>query len=325
MKPIHALSFSLAVCAAVSAQTGSAQSYPAKPIRLIVGFAPGGAADIISRIIGDPLGRALGQSIIIDNKPGAASSLAVEFVSKSSPDGYTILIASQSGMIVNPLINRNVGYNAERDFAPISKVTVSPLVVTVNPSLPVHSVRELIAEAKKAPGKLNAASSGNGSLPHLALALFSAQTGVQMVHVPYKSGGQAVQSVLAGDTQVTFATSPSVLPLVQAGRLRALAVTSRERTPLVQGLPGMKEVGLPDYEVTLWYGFFAPAGTPAEIVKRLFEATNLTLQNPNLKQALARDGTETSGSASPADFGTFVREETKLWTQVIRASGAKFD
>ena len=325
MKPIHALSFSLAVCAAVSAQTGLAQTYPAKPIRLIVGFAPGGAADIISRLIGDPLGRALGQSIIIDNKPGAASSLAVEFVSKSPPDGYTILIASQSGMIVNPIINKNISYNTERDFAPISKVTVSPLVVTVNPSLPVHSVRELIAEAKKAPGKLNAASSGNGSLPHLAVALFSVQTGVQMVHVPYKSGGQAVQSVLAGDTQVTFATSPSVLPLVQAGRLRALAVTSRERTPLVQGLPGMKEAGLPDYEVTVWYGFFAPAGTPAEIVKRLFEATNLTLQNPNLKQALARDGTETSGSLSSGDFGEFVREETKLWTQVIRASGAKFD
>jgi tripartite-type tricarboxylate transporter receptor subunit TctC len=320
MKSIFALFFLWAVCAAASAQT-----YPAKSIRLVVGFAPGGASDIIARIVGDSLGRALGQSIIIDNKPGAASSLATEFVAKSAPDGYTILIASQSGMIINPVINRNIGYNTERDFAPITKVTVSPLVVTVNPSLPVHSVRELIAEAKKAPGKLNVASSGNGSLPHLAAALFSAQTGVQMVHVPYKSGGQAVQSVLAGDTQVTFATSPSVLPLVQAGRLRALAVTSRERTPLVQGLPGMKEAGLTDYEVTVWYGFFAPAGTPAEIVKRLFEATHLTLQNPNLKQALARDGTETSGSRSPGDFAEFVREEAKLWTQVIRASGAKFD
>ncbi len=319
MKSIFAL-FLLAVCAAASAQT-----YPTKSIRLVVGFAPGGAADIISRIIGDPLGRALGQSVIIDNKPGAASSLAAEFVAKSAPDGYTILIASQSGMIINPVINRNIGYNTERDFAPITKVTVSPLVVAVNPALPVHSVRELIAEARKAPGKLNVASSGNGSLPHLAAALFSAQTGVEMVHVPYKSGGQAVQSVLAGDTQVTFATSPSVLPLVQAGRLRALAVTSRERTPLVQGLPGMQEAGLANFEVTVWYGFFAPAGTPAEIVKRLFEATNLTLQNPNLKQALARDGTETSGSRSPGDFGEFVREETKLWTQVIRASGAKFD
>jgi tripartite-type tricarboxylate transporter receptor subunit TctC len=320
MRSIFALFFLWAVCAAASAQT-----YPAKSIRLVVGFAPGGASDIIARIVGDSLGRALGQSIIIDNKPGAASSLATEFVAKSAPDGYTILIASQSGMIINPVINRNIGYNTERDFAPITKVTVSPLVVTVNPSLPVHSVRELIAEAKKAPGKLNVASSGNGSLPHLAVALFSAQTGVQMVHVPYKSGGQAVQSVLAGDTQVTFATSPSVLPLVQAGRLRALAVTSRERTPLVQGLPGMKEAGLTDYEVTVWYGFFAPAGTSAEIVKRLFEATHLTLQNPNLKQALARDGTETSGSRSPGDFAEFVREETKLWTQVIRASGAKFD
>ena len=325
MKPIHALSLSLSVCAAVAAQGASAQTYPAKPIRLIVGFAPGGAADIISRIVGDPLGRALGQGIIIDNKPGAGSSLAVEFVSKSSPDGYTILIASQSGMIVNPIINKNISYNTERDFAPVSQVTVSPLVVAVNPSVPAHSVRELIAEAKKAPGKLNAASSGNGSLPHLALALFSAQTGVQMVHVPYKSGGQAVQSVLAGDTQVTFATSPSVLPLVQAGRLRALAVTSRERTPLVQGLPGMKEAGLADYEVTIWYGFFAPAGTPEPIVRRLFEATAIALKDPKVKEALARDGTETSGSGSPAEFGAFVREETKLWTHVIRASGAKFD
>jgi tripartite-type tricarboxylate transporter receptor subunit TctC len=325
MKPTRVLSFSLAVCATIAAQTASAQTYPAKPIRLIVGFAPGGAADIISRIVGDPLGRALGQSIVIDNKPGAGSSLAVEFVSKAPPDGYTILIASQSGMIVNPIINKNISYNTDRDFAPISRVTVSPLVVAVNPSLPVHSVRELIAEAKKAPGKLNAASSGNGSLPHLAVALFSAQTGVQMVHVPYKSGGQAVQSVLAGDTQVTFATSPSVLPLVQAGRLRALAVTSRERSPLVQGLPGMKEAGLADYEVTIWYGFFAPAGTPEPIVRRLFEATAVALKDPKVKEALARDGTETSGSGSPAEFGAFVRGETKLWTQVIRASGAKFD
>lgn len=336
MKLIQALLVLLAVCTAASAQTPSTssepapsspkgQAYPTKPIRLVVGFAPGGAADIISRIIADPLGRALGQSIIIDNKPGAGSSLAVEFVAKSAPDGYTILIASQSGMIVNPVINPKIGYNTERDFVPITKVTVSPLVVAVNPALPVHSVRDLIAEAKKAPGKLNVASSGNGSLPHLAAALFSAQTGVEMVHVPYKSGGQSVQSVLAGDTQVTFATSPSVLPLVQAGRLRALAVTSRERTPLVQGLPGMEEAGLANYEVTIWYGLFAPAGTPAEIVRRLFEATALTLQNSNLKQALARDGTETAGSRSPGEFAGFVREDARLWTQVIRSSGAKFD
>jgi tripartite-type tricarboxylate transporter receptor subunit TctC len=303
----------------------AAQTYPNKPIRLVVGFAPGGAADIISRAIGDPLGRALGQSIIIDNKPGAGSSIAAEFVARASPDGYTILIASQSGMIVNPVINKNTSYNTERDFATISKITSSPLVVAVNPALPVHSIPELITAAKKAPGKLNFASSGNGSVPHLAGVLFGALTGVEMVHVPYKSGGQSVQSVLAGDTQVTFATSPSVLPLVQGGRLRALAVTSRERTPLVPGLPGMEEAGLANYDMSVWYGFFAPAGTPGDVIRRLFDATALALQNPNLKQVLAHDGTELTGSRSPEDFAAFVREETRLWARIIRESGVTLD
>jgi tripartite-type tricarboxylate transporter receptor subunit TctC len=320
MRNAFALFVLIIGCAAASAQT-----YPIKPIRLVVGFAPGGAADIISRAIGDPLGRALGQGIIIDNKPGAGSSLAVEFVAKSAPDGYTILIASQSGMIVNPAINKNVGYSIERDFAPITLVTSSPLVVAVNPALSARSVSELIVEAKRAPGKLNYASSGNGSVPHLALALFSALTGVEMVHVPYKSGGQSVQSVLAGDTQVTFATSPSVLPLVQAGRLRALAVTSRARSPLVPNLPGMEEAGLAGYDLSVWYGFFAPAGTPVEVVKRLFDATGLTLQNPKLKEILARDGTETVSSRSPEDFGAFVGRETKLWGPVIRNAGMKVE
>jgi len=307
-------------CAAVSAQ-----GYPSKPIRLVVGFAPGGAADIISRSMSDPLARALGQGIIVDNKPGAGSSLAVEFVAKSAPDGYTILIASQSGMIINPLINKNVGYSTERDFAPITQVTASPLVAAVNPSVPVRSIAELIAEAKKAPGKLNYASSGNGSLPHLAAVLFSALAGIEMVHVPYKSGGQSVQSVLAGDTQVTFATSPSVMPLVQAGRLRGLAVTTRARSPLVAGLPGMEEAGLANYDLSIWYGFFAPAATPREIITRLFDATAVTLQNSNLRQILARDGTETRGSRSPEDFAAFLREDTKVVVRLIRETGAKFD
>jgi tripartite-type tricarboxylate transporter receptor subunit TctC len=273
----------------------------------------------------DPLARALGQGIVVDNKPGAGSSLAVEFVAKSAPDGYTILIASQSGMIINPLINKNVGYSTERDFAPITQVTASPLVAAVNPSVPVRSIAELIAEAKKAPGKLNYASSGNGSLPHLAAVLFSALAGIEMVHVPYKSGGQSVQSVLAGDTQVTFATSPSVMPLVQAGRLRGLAVTTRARSPLVAGLPGMEEAGLANYDLSIWYGFFAPAATPREIITRLFDATAVTLQNSNLRQILARDGTETRGSRSPEDFAAFLREDTKVVVRLIRETGAKFD
>lgn len=303
----------------------SAQGYPAKPIRLIVGFAPGGAADIIARTLSDPLSRALGQGIIVDNKPGAGSSVAVEFVARSAPDGYTILIASQSGMIINPLVNKNVAYSAERDFAAITQVTSSPLVAAVNPALPVNSIAELIAAAKKAPGRLNFSSSGNGSLPHLAAVLFDTLAGVDMVHVPYKSGGQSVQSVLAGDTQVTFATAPSVIPLVQSGRLRGLAVTTRARSRLVAGLPGMEEAGLPGYDISVWYGFFAPAGTPREIVTRLFDATIVALQNPKLKEVLARDGTETSPSRSPAEFAAFLGGEGKAMARVIRQSGIKIE
>src|ERR671915_1004920 len=224
------------------------QSYPSRPIRLVVGFAPGGAADTVARAFQEPLSRALGQPIVIDNRPGAGSSIAAEHVAKSAPDGYTVLIASPSSILVNPIITPKSGFDPLKDLVAISKVSSSPLILAVNPSLGVGSVRELIAHAKKNPGKLNYASSGNGSAPHLASVLFQRLAGVEMVHVPYKGGAPAVQSVLAGDTQLAFATPPSVLPLVQAGRLRALAVTSRSRTPLVPGVPGMIEAGLPEYE-----------------------------------------------------------------------------
>jgi tripartite-type tricarboxylate transporter receptor subunit TctC len=302
-----------------------AQGYPNKPVRLVVGFAPGGAADIIARTMSDPLTRALGQSIIVDNRPGAGSSVAAELVAKAAPDGYTIMIASQSGMIINPIINKNVGYSTARDFIALTQVTSSPLVVAVNPSLKVTSIAELIAEAKRSPGKLNYATSGNGSLPHLATTLFSALAGVKMEHVPYKSGGQSVQSVLAGDTQVTFATAPSVMPLVLSGRLRGIAVTTRVRSALIPGLPGMEEAGLPGYNVSIWYGFFAPAGVARDIAQRLFQGTVQALQDAKLKQVLATDGTEALASSSPEAFAAFLREETEVTARVIRESGAKFD
>jgi tripartite-type tricarboxylate transporter receptor subunit TctC len=320
VRAVFAFIFLLAGASAAPAQT-----YPTKPIRLVVGFDAGGAADIIARAMSDPLSRALGQGIIVENKPGAGSSLAAALVARAAPDGYTIMIASQSGMIVNPLINKSLTYDTQRDFVAITQVTSSPLVVAVNPSLPVTSIRELIAEAKKNPGKLNFATSGNGSLPHLATALFDALAGIEMVHIPYKSGGLSVQSVLAGDTHVTFATSPSVMPLVQTGRLRGLAVTTRVRSPLIAGLPGMEEAGLANYSLSIWYGFFAPAGTPREIVKRLFDATVQTLQDARLKEILARDGTETAASRSPEDFAAFLREEARVIARVIRETGAKFD
>jgi len=220
-------------------QVAHGQGYPSKPIRLVVGFAPGGAADFVARTLQDPLSRALGQPIVVDNRPGAGSSIAAEHVARSAADGYTVLIASPSSILVNPLLTPKNPFQPVKELAPVGKVTSSPLVVAVNPSLGLNTLRELVVHARAHPGKLNFATSGNGSAPHLAAVLFQRVAAVQMVHVPFKGGAPAVQSVLAGDTQLSFATPPSVLPLVQAGRLRALAITSRERTPLVPGVPGM--------------------------------------------------------------------------------------
>jgi tripartite-type tricarboxylate transporter receptor subunit TctC len=301
-----------------------AQSYPARPIRLVVGFAPGGAADFVSRALAEPLARELGQPIVVENRAGAGSSIAAEYVAKQgAPDGYTLLIASPSSILVNPILSPKTGFDPRRDLAPVSKVSSSPLVVAVNPSVGAASLRDLIRIAQRAPGKLNFATSGNGSAPHLAAVLFMRLANVDIVHVPYKGGAPAVQSVLAGDTQLSFATPPSVLPLVNAGRLKALAVTSRGRTPLVPGVPGMVEAGLPDYEISFWYGFFVPAGTPEEPIARIFAATEKVLRLPEVGKVLAKEGTETSGSKSPQDFAAFIAQDAKLWADLVRYSGAK--
>ena len=307
--------FALLCCAA--APLALAQGYPVKPVRLVVGFAPAGAADYVARTLAEPLGRALGQPVVVENRAGAGSSIAAEYVTKAAPDGYTLLIASPSSISVNPAVNPKLGYKAS-DLAPIIKVSSSPLVVAVNKDLGVNSIRDLIALAKKSPGKLNYASSGNGSAPHLSAILFTRLTGVDMVHVPFKGGGPAVQSVVAGDTQLTFGTPPSVLPLMQAGRLKGLAVSSRARTPLVPDLPGMTEAGLPDYDMSFWYGFFVPAGTPAAVIKRIFDASAQVVQLPEVRQALAREGTETATSKSPEDFAAFVAEDSKFWVRLVR-------
>jgi tripartite-type tricarboxylate transporter receptor subunit TctC len=291
----------------------------------VVGFAPGGAADFVARTLAEPLGRALGQPVLIDNRPGAGSSIAAEHVAKSAGDGYSVLIASPSSILVNPLINRNSAFDPLKDLAPVSKVSASPLVVAVNPAICVSNLRDLIVLAKNNPGKLNYATSGNGSAPHLAAVLFQRVAGVEMVHVAYKGGAPAVQSVLAGDTQLSFATPPSVLPLVQAGRLRALAITSRDASRLVPGVPGMAEAGLPGYEISFWYGLFVPSSTPAAVSRRLFDETVKALKLPQVEQALAKEGTEVSGSAAPADFAAFLLEDAKLWSRLVKDSGAKAD
>jgi tripartite-type tricarboxylate transporter receptor subunit TctC len=298
------------------------QAYPSKPIKLIVGFAPGGAADTVARAYAEPLSRALGQPIVIENRAGAGSSIAAEVVAHSAPDGYTVLIASPASISVNPALNPKLNYKPS-DLAPITKVSTSPLLIVVNPTTGIGSVKDLIESARKSPGKLNYATSGVGSAPHFGAALFSQVAGVQMEHVPFKGGSPAVMSLVAGDTQVSFATPPSVLPMVKAGRLRALAVTSRERSPLMPETPGMAEAGLPDYAIAFWYGFFVPRGTPPDIVRKIFDATITASEKPEVKATLAREGTEIATSRSPEEFAAFLVEDAKLWVQLAKDSGAK--
>jgi tripartite-type tricarboxylate transporter receptor subunit TctC len=310
--------------------TGTAQAqvpaaaYPNKTIRLVIGFAPGGAADYVARTVSEPLGRALGQSVVVENRAGAGSSLAADFVAKAPPDGYTLLIASPSSISVNPALNPKLSYSF-KDFVPVARITASPLVVAVNPKAGINSMAELVAAAKKKPGALNYTSSGNGSAPHLGAVHFSKVMGIEMTHIPYKGGAPAIQSVVAGDTQLTFGTPPSVLPMVQAGRLKALGVTTPQRSPLVPDVPGMQEAGMPGYSMNFWYGFFVPAGTPPDIVKKVFDAANKALNDPEVKAALAREGTEVAMSKSPEEFSRFLAEDNPFWAKLVKEAGVKLD
>jgi tripartite-type tricarboxylate transporter receptor subunit TctC len=314
------LALSLGVCAGAFAQ----QNWPERPIRLVVGFTPGGAADYVGRSVGDALARVLGQPIVIDNRPGAGSSLAADIVSKAPADGYTVLIASPSAISVNPAIDPKRAPSVQ-SLVPVAKLTASPLVVAANPQTGVKSIPELIAYAKKNPGKDNFAHAGMGSAPHLGGVLFNQLAGTDLTGIPFKGGAPSVQSVIAGDTQVTFATPPSVLPQIKAGRLVGLGVTTADRFALISDLPGMKEAGLPNYKIDVWYGFFVPQGTPPEVVRKLFEATQVALQKPEVKAALAREGTDVSPSASPAEFAAFVQDENRFWAKLAKDSGAKAD
>ena len=316
----------VALVLAAFAGAAAAQSapYPNKPIRLVIGFAPAGAADFVARSMSDAFAKALGQPVVVDNKPGNGSSIAAEIVAKSPPDGYTLLIASPSSISVNPALNPKLAYTPA-DLVAVTKMTTSPLVLAVNPATGIRSVPELIAAAKKDPGKLNYSSSGNGSAPHLGAALFMQLTDAQMTHVPYRGGALAIQSVIAGDTQVTFGTPPSVLPQSSGGRLRALAVSTRERSPLVPDLPGMKEAGLADYHIEFWYGMFVPVGTPPAIVKKIYDATVAALQQAPIKAALAREGTEVSLSASPEQFSSFLVEDGKFWVNLVKTAKVKVE
>jgi tripartite-type tricarboxylate transporter receptor subunit TctC len=300
-----------------------AGDYPSRSIRLVIGFAPGGAADQVARSMSEAFGKALGQNIVVENKPGNGSSLAADFVAKAAPDGYTLLIASPSSISVNPALNPKLLYKPE-DLQPVTKMTTSPLVLAVNPATGIESVKDLIAAAKKDPGKLNYSTSGNGSAPHLGAALFGLLTGAEMTHVPYRGGSHAIQSVMANETQVTFGTSPTVLPMV-GDKLRVLAVSTRERSALVPDLPGMKEAGLPEYNIEFWYGMFTPAGTPSEVVRKIYDATVAAMKQPSVKAALARQGTEVSLSDSPEAFAGFLQEDGKFWVGLVKSAKVKVD
>lgn len=323
MRRIGLLVLSLAALAAGS-EALAQQPYPTRPVRLVVGFAPGGAADTVGRALAGGLSRALGQPIVIENRAGAGSSIAAENVAKSPPDGYSILIASPSAISVNPALNPRLGYKPG-DLAPVVKVSTSPLVLVVNPATNIKTVGELVTLAKSKPDFLNYATSGIGSAPHFGAALFSQVAGVRMVHVPFKGGAPAITSVVAGDTHLSFATPPSVMPMVKAGRLRALAVTSPERSPLMPEIPGMREAGVPDMTLSFWYGLFVPAGTPADIVRKIHEAALAAASRPEYREILAREGTEVSLSRSPEDFAAFLAEDSKFWVKLARDSGATAD
>ena len=300
-----------------------AQTYPNKPIKLVVGFTPGGAADFTGRATAEALGKILGQPVVVENKPGAGSSLAAEYVSRSaSPDGYTILLASPSSISVNPAMKPGMTHTVNT-LVPITQVSTAPIILAVNPDLGINSLADLIAAARKSPGKLNYASSGNGSAPHLGGVYFARTVDIDIQHIPYPGGSQASQAVIAGQVQLTFGTPPSVLPFVKANRMKGLAVSTPQRSPFAPDIPGMAELSYPQFNFGFWYGLFAPAGTPPDIIKKLHAATQLAMNADGPKAALAREATEVSLSKSPEDFAAFLKEDAKLWTRLVKDSGAK--
>jgi tripartite-type tricarboxylate transporter receptor subunit TctC len=298
-----------------------AQSFPSKPIRLVVGYPPGGSGDFTTRIAADELSRELGVAVVVENKPGAGGNIANETVAKAPADGYTILNAWH--FAINRALYKS-NYE-EKDFAAVSRVAIGPTVICVQADSPIRSLKELIAHAKANPGKLFNASAGYGSTPHLASVLFESVAGVKFTSIQFKGGGPAAQSLLAGDTQVMFATSPTVMGFVRAGRMRALSTSMRATSPAVPGVPGAEEAGLPGYDFTFWFGLFVPAGTPPAIVRRLHEAAAKGLSRPEVREKMAVQGMDAAPSASPAAFEAELRAEAPILEKVIRESGAKVE
>jgi tripartite-type tricarboxylate transporter receptor subunit TctC len=301
-----------------------AADYPARPVSLVVAFTPGGASDVLARILARKLEQILGQPFVIENRPGAGGNVAAELVAHAAPDGYTLFNGNNAILATNAALYKNIGFDAEKDFAPIGLIGAQANILVVNRALPVHSMDELIALARAKPGQLNFASSGHGLAAHLAGELFKAEAGIDIVHVPYKGAAPALQDVIAGHVQMMFATASSVVPHIQSGKVRPLAVTTLKRSSVFPDLPTIDELGLKGFDATTWHGLVAPARTPQEIIVTLNRALASTLADPAVKQSLADLGVEIIGG-TPEEFAAYIRSEIPKWTAIVKASGAKLE
>ncbi len=298
------------------------EPYPARPIRFVVGFLPGGPSDTIGRVVGAKLGEILGEQVVIDNRAGAGGNLSADIVAHAQSDGYTMLLGTGGPLVIAPIIGQKVSFDADRDFAPVSKLGNSMSILAAHPSLPASNVRELIVLAKAKPGEINYASSGIGTSNHLAAELLSSMTHIKMTHVPYKGSGAALPALLGAQVKLGFGPLLPAIPHVNAGRLKALGVTGAKRSTAAPEIPTIAEQGIPGYEVNSWYGLYVPARTPQAVIAKLHDATVRALALPEVKERLGRDGVEPEGS-TPAQLTALVRAERKLWTKVIRDAHIK--
>ena len=300
--------------------TLASAQYPAKPIHLIVPFPPGGGNDTVARAIATQISPELGQPVVIDNKPGAGGSVGAELAAKSPADGYTLFLAGVGSHVVNPNVHKKLGYDPLKDFAPITLIASAPSVLVVNPKVPAQNIAEFTAYARANPGKLNYASNGTGSAAQLAAAMYETMAGVKMVHVPYKGIAPAMTDLMGGEVQLMFGTVVALVPHIQSGKLRALAVTGKKRSALLPDVPTLRESGLPEYEAGSWYGIEAPAGTPRPIIDQLNAAIVKALKQPEVARRLALDGAEVIGS-TPEEFGTHIKAELERVGKIVRAAG----
>jgi tripartite-type tricarboxylate transporter receptor subunit TctC len=301
------------------AAAGQAQKYPERPVRLIVPFAAGGTSDLMGRVVGGRLGEALGQTVVVDNRGGAGGTLGAALAAQALADGYTLLVP-HVGLAINETLYARRQYNAVKDLAPISKLGITPNAVVVNNALPVKSVQDLIALAKKQPGKLNYGSAGVGSAAHLAMALLEYAAGIKFNHVPFKGGGPSLIATVAGEVDFSIPAYPTSVPHLKAGRLRILAVTGPKREPTVPDVPTVAESGLPGYEFVIWFSLFAPAGTPEAIITRLNREIVNALAMPDMREKLAQTGVDAE-SSTPEQLGQLLRSDVAKWAKIIKAAG----